>query len=188
MPQQRFYTDPDLNTGYVYTDLSADVIKIEPDDMDYIKKLHSYKREGLNNVALRSVKRERSNKENNVLRSDFKQVLQEYFAREWTLTYQPSLFSWDDEDDDDAPYSSKVQENRRIASQQINLNVQSIKVEIPSDMNILDEEKTIRVENKTGFARTPYELKQVFERFCSSMLNGWSKCYSRLNGNIVRNL
>jgi type III restriction enzyme len=175
MPQQRFYTDPDLNTGYVYTDLSADVIKIEPDDMDYIKKLHSYKREGLNNVALRSVKRERSNKENNVLRSDFKQVLQEYFAREWTLTYQPSLFSWDDEEDDDAPYSSKVQENRRIASQHVNLNVQSIKVEIPSDMNILDEEKTIRVENKTGFARTPYELKQVFERFCSSMLNGWSK-------------
>lgn len=190
MPQQRFYTDADLNTGYVYTDLSADVIKIEPDDMDYIKKLHSYKREGLNNVALRSVKRERSNKENNVLRSDFKQVLQEYFAREWTLTYQPSLFSWDDEDEDDAPYSSKVQENRRIASQHVNLNVQSIKVEIPSDMNILDEEKTIRVENKTGFARTPYELKQVFERFCSTMLNGWSKskCMSILEGAILDSL
>lgn len=186
MPQQRFYTDPILNVGYVYTDLSADVIKIEPDDMDYIHKLHSYKREGLQNVALRSFKKERSNKENNVLRSDFKKILHEKMAKEWTLIYQPSLFSWDDEDES-IPYSNQTIENRRKASQYIVLNVSRIQIEIPSDMILLDEEGVTRVENKAGFARTQYELKQVFDKFCLSLLNGWSKshCISILESAIL---
>lgn len=187
MPQQRFYTDPVLNIGYVYTDLSADVIKIEPDDMDYIRKLHSYKREGLQNVALRSYKKERSNKENNVLRSDFKKILHKRMAEAWTLTYQPSLFSWDEEEDENTQHSNQVAENRRKASEHILLNISRVQVEIPSDMILLDEEGETRVENKAGFARTPYELKQVFDKFCLSMLNGWSKsqCISILESAIL---
>lgn len=187
MPQQRFYTNPMLNVGYVYTDLSADVIKIEPDDMDYIKKLHSYKREGLENVALKSYKKERSNQENNVLRSDFKKILHKRMAEEWTLTYQPSLFSWDEEESEGTKYDSQIAENRRKASEQILLNVSRIQIEIPSDMILLDEEGVTRVENKVGFARTPYELKQVFDKFCLSLLNGWSKtqCISILESAIL---
>lgn len=187
MPQQRFYTDPLLNVGYVYTDLSADVIKIEPDDMDYIHKLHSYKREGLQNVALRSFKKERSNMENNVLRSDFKRLLHKRMADEWTLTYQPSLFSWDEEERAMGAHSNQVEENRRVASQHILLNISRVQVEIPSDMILLDEEGITRVENKVGFARTSYELKQVFDKFCSGLLSGWSKskCISILESAIL---
>lgn len=175
MPQQRFYNDPMLNTGYVYTDLSADMIKIEADSIDYINMQHAFLRDGLVNVELKSWKEERSNKENNVLRSDFKRVLSKYFATEWTLTYQPSLFSFDEEEGNTTGYDSKVAENRKVASQHIILNISKIQIEIPVDMNILDEEGLISVENKTGFARTPSELKQVFDKFCSKLLNGWSK-------------
>lgn len=175
MPQQRFYTDPILNVGYVYTDLSADVIKIEPDDMDYIKKLHSFKRDDINNIVLNSYKAERSNKENNVLRSDFKLFLQKRMAQEWTLTYMPSLFNWDEIEGKDLSYSNQIQENRKAASNFIVLNISRIQVDIPSDMILLDEEGITRVENKAGFARTANELRQVFEKFCSDRLGGWSK-------------
>lgn len=186
MPQQRFYTNPILNVGYVYTDLSADVIKIEPDDIDYIHKLHSYRREGLQNVALRSYKKERSNKENNVLRSDFKKFLHRKMAKEWTLSCMPTLFSWDEEDEE-TQYSNQIAENRNRASEYITLNVSRVQVEIPSDMILLDEEGVTRVENKAGFARTPYELKQVFDKFCLSLLHGWSKthCISILESAIL---
>lgn len=187
MPQQRFYTDPILNVGYVYTDLSADVIRIEPDDIDYIKKLHAFRRENLQNIGMKSYRSERSNKENNVLRADFKRIFQQKMAEEWTLTYQPSLFSWDEVDEEKFEFSNKVVENRNIASKHIKLDISRIQIEIPTDMILLDEEGLKYVENKTGFARTPYELKQVFDKFCSSLLTGWSKsqCISILESAIL---
>lgn len=175
MPQQHFYTNPILNTGYVYTDLSSDVIRIEADSLDYINKMHAFRRNGLQNVELTSWKEERTNKENNVLRSNFKKVLLDYFVKEWTLTYQPSLFNFDEEEGNENNYTSKVAENRQEAAKHILLNISKIQVEIPTDMNILDEEGMIVAENKTGFARTPFELKQVFDKFCAGMLGGWSK-------------
>lgn len=183
MPQQKFYSDPMLNMGYVYTDLSADVIRVEPDDIGYINMMQAKRKENLNNITLCSFKEERSNKENNVLRSDFKKVMLEYFAKEWTQTYRLKIFSWDEVEEpqiednkDELP--KDILENRRRAESFINFNIKSIKVEIPTDMEIQDEEGIIQTENKTGFARTPFEVKQVFDKFCSSQLNGWSKSQS----------
>lgn len=187
MPQQRLYNDPILNMGYVYTDLSADVIKIEPDDADYISKLHALRREGLEGVKLDAVKEERSNKENNVLKTDFRKLLKKMMAETWTLSYQPSLFDFDAEEGNPEGYTSKVAENRRIAEKHIVLNVTKIQVEIPVDMHIIDEEGETLVENKSGFARTPDEVKQVFDKFCSKMLSGWSKvkCMPVLQGALL---
>ena len=36
MPQQHFYTDDRLNYGYVYTNLSADMVQVSQDDMGYL--------------------------------------------------------------------------------------------------------------------------------------------------------
>lgn len=174
MPQQRFYNDPMLNTGYVYTDLSADMIKIEADSIDYINMQHAFRRDGLKNVELKSWKEERSNKENNVLRSDFKRVMLEYFAKELTDSLQTALDLWADENDENR-FTTSILRNRQKASQHILLDVTRIQVDIPVDMNILDEEGIVNVDNKTGFAKTPYELSQVFNKFCSKRLNGWSK-------------
>lgn len=187
MPQQRFYNDPVLNTGYVYTDLSADVIKIEPDDVDYISKMHALRRTELNNVVLDAVREERSNKENNVLRSDFRKLLKQMMADTWTLHYQPTLFDFDADEGTPDGYESKVADNRRVAEKHIVLNVTKIQVEIPVDMNIVDEEGVIMVDNKSGFARTPDEVRQVFDKFCSRLLTGWSKvkCMPVLQGALL---
>ncbi|MCQ2218966.1 MAG: DEAD/DEAH box helicase family protein [Paludibacteraceae bacterium] len=188
MPQQRFYNNPILNMGYVYTDLSADVIKIEADSIDYISMQQAVRRDGLTNITLKSYKEERSNKENNVLRADFKKVLFDYFVNEWTLQKQGSLvFSWDDDGNANVSPQSKIEENRRVASNHIILNITSVQVDIPTDMNIIDEEGVIQTQNKTGFARTPFELKKIFERFCSQMLNGWSKsqCANHLENGLL---
>lgn len=187
MPQQRFYTDPMLNTGFVYTDLSADVIKIEPDSADYISMQYAYRKKDLANVELLSFREERSNKENNVLRSDFRRVMMDFFVQNWTLQYQPSLFSFDDDEGDDGASTSRVAENRRVAERYIQLNISRIQVEIPVDMNILDEEGEVVVDNKTGFARTAGEVSQVFDKFCSRLLNGWSKskCISILQSAVL---
>lgn len=187
MPQQRFYTDPMLNIGFVYTDLSADVIKIEPDSSDYISMQYAYRRKDLSNVELVSYKEERSNKENNVLRSDFKKVLRDTFVDTMKLTYAPTLFDFDAEEDAKVGYESRVEENRKMAAQHVRLNVSSIQVEIPTDMNILDEEGNVVVENRTGFARTAGEVGQIFDRFCLGLLGGWSKskCISILESSIL---
>ncbi len=174
MPQQRFYNDPILNTGYVYTDLSADMIKIEADSIDYINMQHAYRRDGLQNVTLKSWKEERSNKENNVLRSDFKRVMMDCMSENLAVTQQTSFDFWSEEEDKDR-FTAAVAKNRQTASQFIVLNITKVQVEIPVDMNILDEEGLVKVDNKTGFARTPNELKQVFDKFCASKLTGWSK-------------
>lgn len=175
MPQQKFYQDPVLNTGYVYTDLSADVIKIEADSIDYITMQRADRKDFIQNVQLKSYKEERSNKENNVLRTDFKRIMLERIAREWTEIYEPNMYNWEEEDGNGDILSNRTEENRRVAQRHIKLDIQSVQVEIPSDMSIMDEEGEVRIENKTGFARTPYELKLVFDKFCSARLGGWSK-------------
>lgn len=137
MPQQRFYNDPILNTGYVYTDQSADMIKIEADSIDYINMQHAYRRDGLQNVTLKSWKEERSNKENNVLRSDFKRVMMDCMSENLAVSQQTTLDFWTEEEDKEK-YSSVVAKNRQTASQFIVLNISKVQVEIPVDMNILD--------------------------------------------------
>lgn len=187
MPQQRFYTDPVLNTGFVYTDLSADVIKIEPDSADYISMQYAYRKKNLSNIELVAYREERSNKENNVLRSDFKRVMMQFFVDNWTLQYQPTLFNFDEIEENDSVYTRRVAENRRVAEKHIQLNISRIQVEIPVDMTILDEEGETVVSNKTGFARTAGEVSQVFDKFCSRLLNGWSKskCISILQSAVL---
>ena len=54
MPEQHFYEDDRLNWGYVYTNLSKDIIQIVQDDMEYMSNIHAVRRENLCNVVLHS--------------------------------------------------------------------------------------------------------------------------------------
>lgn len=178
MPQQHFYGTDLLDRGYVYTDLSADMIRVEPDDAHYINTLHSYLREGIQNVQLTSDKEERSNKENNILRSDFRKLFSQWMSDTWTLQLQQSLFTFEEEATVDADQLNQTQEaNRQSVREQVKIqfDVARIQVEIPSDMEIWDEARDYVIENKTGYARTNDELAQVFDKFCGSLLGGWSK-------------
>lgn len=76
MPEQHFYTNPILNRGYVYTDLSKDKIQIVAEDMDYLHAnvLYATRRPALANVALPSVYSERLSADRNRLGSDFRKL------------------------------------------------------------------------------------------------------------------
>ena len=81
-----------LNRGYVYTNLSKDIIEIVKDDMDYLSSLHAVRRMNLNNVSLISEYNERTSADRNRLGSDFKKILMETFERNWLVTnFMPSL-------------------------------------------------------------------------------------------------
>ena len=55
MPEQRFYRDDRLNHGYVYTNLSEDIIQIVGDDMNYLSTIFANRRQEFNGITLRSV-------------------------------------------------------------------------------------------------------------------------------------
>lgn len=136
MPEQKYYTEPSLNKGYVYTDLSREKIQIVADDMNYISTLSARRRENLKNISLKSVYTERKGSDRMRLGVGFKRVLKDTMARAWTLLYEPTLFSLFEtggvsETAQQGTLDTQVIENRAKAEQHINLNVRNIVVNIP---------------------------------------------------------
>ncbi len=173
MPHQRHYSNDLLNYGYVYTNLSSDMIDIVRDDMNYISKIPVKRKAGLNNIWLNSVYQNRK-KTPHVLMSPFKGVFKQVISELWDMpNYAPLLFdSWDDVDkaqehiltDDDTLI---ISENRRKASRKgIQLDVTRIMVKIPKDLTLTGGEQHVEVEDRASFARTQSELLTVFNRFC----------------------
>ena len=72
MPEQRFYHDDRLNHGYVYTNLSEDIIQIVGDDMNYLSTIFANRRKDLNGITLRSVYQDKHFKGRNRLGADFR--------------------------------------------------------------------------------------------------------------------
>lgn len=180
MPEQKYYTDPILNKGYVYTDLSREKIQIVADDMNYISMLSARRRENLDNISLKSVYTERKGSDRMRLGVGFKSALKDVMARTWTLKYEPatlSLFETGGVLSSAAPASldTQVLENRERAKQYINLNVRNIVVNIPKDVTITNDLGTIEVEKRAKFARTMSELNRVLDAFCMKQLTHWEK-------------
>ncbi len=179
MPEQHFYQDDRLNRGYVYTNLSKDIIEIVKDDMDYMTALHAVRREGLTNVSLLSSYNERTSAERNRLGSDFKKILIDCFTDIWLLKHrQPSLFTLaqlegdEDPDEDEEGSQSQTFLNRETVKDKITFKVQSISIDIVEDLNITGEVGRTMVENKIKYVRTMQELDATFMAFCAKMLGG----------------
>lgn len=180
MPQQKFYTEPILNKGYVYTDLSKDKIQIVADDMNYISTLTAKRRENLENVSLQSVYTERKGSDRMRLGVGFKAVLKDTMAKKWTLIYEPTLFSIFEvtevsETAKQGTLDTQIIENRAKAEQYIRLDVKNITIEIPKDITITNDLGIIDVENRAKFARTQTELNRVLDGFCLRQLSQWEK-------------
>ena len=179
MPEQKFYTNPLLNKGYVYTDLSRRQVEIASDDMAYISRMRAERRPKLTNVELTSTYTERKSSDRRRLGPKFRGILKDALARQWSLTYNPTLFSlFEDEDEPTDDVEAKKAGNRVIAARTVKLDVASISVEIPKDLVIADELGTVEVTNRVRFARTSTELSRVFDDYCLSQLSGWEKYWS----------
>lgn len=173
MPQQRHYSNEALNYGYVYTNLSADIIQIVQDDMNYISTIYAKRREDINNITLNSVYQNRR-KTPHVLMSPFKKIFKDVVRDEWGLP-QTELFGadmgWDDLDESNGEETTAEEytliENRRKANRHgIKTDISKIMVKIPKDLNFVGNERLIEVDNRAKFARTQGELLASFHQFC----------------------
>lgn len=177
MPEQKFYQDDRLNRGYVYTNLSKDIIEIVRDDMDYLSALHAVRRENLNNVSLWSEYNERTSAERNRLGSDFKRHLMKTFTDTWLVsTRMTSLFTaaqldgMDEEACEEEEVQSQAFKNREAVKNKINFNVHSIGIDIIEDLEMTGEIGIKMVNHKAKYVRTMQELDTAFLAFCSKML------------------
>ena len=172
MPQQRHYTNDTLNYGYVYTNLSADMIEVVRDDMSYISKIPVQLRPGITNIQLKSVYQNRR-KTPHVLMSPFKEEFKKVVSEAWDLPLQelfPIDADWSSIDSSSVFASEDertIVENRRKASMHgIQLDVQRILVKIPKDLLLTGGEERVQTNDRASFARTQSELLAAFNDFC----------------------
>ena len=191
MPEQRFYRNPLLNKGYVYTDISKDKIQIVADDMDYLHKsmLQAVRRNDLDNVQLVSCYEVRRSADRNRLGPDFRRVLTKTFEDRWTMTAElplPLVFEDEDEEQNEPSNSqqtdteSTIAKNRQAAERlRIRLDVKNVNIEIPADIFFQNEANTtIETGEKAKFTRTAGEVDRVFIDWCRQMLGGYEKAHS----------
>ena len=187
MPEQRFYRNPLLNKGYVYTDISKDKIQIVADDMDYLHKsmLQAVRRNDLDNVQLVSCYEVRRSADRNRLGPDFRRVLTKTFEDLWLLTTAlPIPFLFDDydeaQDSEQTDSESIIAKNRQAAERlRIRLDVKNVNIEIPADIFFQNEANTtIETGEKAKFTRTAGEVDRVFIDWCRQMLGGYEKAHS----------
>ena len=183
MPEQKFYQDDRLNRGYVYTNLSKDIIEIVRDDMDYLSSLHAVRRKNLNNVSLWSAYNERTSAERNRLGSDFKRHLLLTFTDNWLVAASSGSFftasemsgeSTGNEDEkgkeEDGDIQSQAFKNREAVKNKINFQVRNISIELVEDVTISGEVGRSQIDHKVKYVRTMQELDATFMAFCGKML------------------
>lgn len=178
MPEQKFYQDDRLNKGYVYTNISQNLVKIEPEDMDYLSTIHTIRRENLCNVSLQSEYCERPAISRKRLGSDFQPLLVKVFEEQLQVNNrQPMLFTEEElfgldplPEEDESAHESQHSKNRRAVMNKIEFRVQSIGVEIIEDLNITGEVGQTLAANKAKYIRTMQELNATFNVFCARLI------------------
>lgn len=179
MPEQHFYEDDRLNWGYVYTNLSKDIIKIVKDDMDYMTNIHAVRRENLCNVVLRSEYCEKPAIARKRLGPDFKGVLARVFEDVLLVkNRQLSLFTIDDlegnvddEDTEDVEAAESIYaKNRKACEDKITFKVRSIGIDLIEDVSITGETGETHVDKKARYVRTMQELNNSFNAFCAKCI------------------
>lgn len=177
MPEQKYYTDQRLNQGYVYTNLSKDIIEIVKDDMDYLStNIVAVRRKNINNIILDSEYSERLSADRNRLGSDFKEVLVNAFKSQWALEHvQLSLFTEDDLfGDSRSTYQVDVQNqaylNRHNSKVTIRWDVPYVSVDIVRDLEMTGEVGRRIVESKATYVNNVTDLTAMYLAFCKKLL------------------
>ena len=179
MPEQHFYEDDRLNWGYVYTNLSKDIIQIVQDDMDYMTNIHAVRRENLCNVVLRSEYCERPAIARKRLGPDFKGVLAKVLEEKLLVkNRQISLFTIDDLEGNaegngtgnDEAADNVCAKNRETCQDKITFKVRSIGIDLIEDVSITGETGETHVDKKARYVRTMQELNNSFNAFCAKCI------------------
>ncbi|MBD5199987.1 MAG: DEAD/DEAH box helicase family protein [Bacteroidales bacterium] len=180
MPEQKYYPDQRLNQGYVFTNLSKDMIEIVKGDMNYLStNMIAKRREGIKNIVLDSEYSERLSLDRNRLGTDFKDILKSTFISEWDLECgQTRLFSNDDIFGDSKPNansgdtSNKTYQNQQAAINLhgINFSVKNISTNIVKDLEITGEVGTRIITSKAAYINNIADLTAMYLAFCKKLL------------------
>ena len=180
MPEQHFYNDERLNYGYVYTNLSADIISVVGDDMNYISSVYANRREWLTNVDLRSVYMDR-HEQRNRLGSGFRRILCNVLEDKLKLQ-QVQLFDLTVQDDaldvgqQNSILDAELAQNREKARKGgLHLDVARIFIEIPQDTQLTGVDGEVVVVKKARIARNASELDSLFTLFCRSHVGSYAR-------------
>ncbi len=165
MPEQKHYQDLSLNYGYVFTNLSRDVINIVKDDMDYIvqnKAIRSngYKPIGLNSFFINT------RLERNRLSSKFRRCLYDAADELFDLATNPEVSGTE---------SIFIYNERRFKECFIELDVNNIEISIPKNVNLSPDIGVTYVEQVERFAKTKSELDILFRQFCRNHVGKYAK-------------
>ncbi len=188
MPEQKYYLNPLLNKGYVYTNISSSRIAVTGESEDYWKQnlTIAYRRENLNNIALKSVYEFYPASDRNRLGTDFGQFLYEFIKKYWLQSsVHVPLFGIDDDGNmiiqSSLPnFGENVISNREIAETKLRIrfNVKGISINIPKDLFIQNEESEINVDDSIEYTRTNEKIYKIFIDYCRSLLSQYEKAAS----------
>ncbi|MCB9191506.1 MAG: DEAD/DEAH box helicase family protein [Flavobacteriales bacterium] len=165
MPEQKHYPDPLLNNGYVYTNLSKDVIYIVQEDMDYIVQNKAYRIDRYRDIALQSAfinTRLTRNRLGSTFRRCLYEAAEEYFG----LTRDASATGG---------LTTEEYNKKQLTAKFIEMDVDQIEIPIPKDLELAIVEGSTRVEEKEKFAKTVNELNVLFRQFCRDHVGGYAK-------------
>lgn len=161
MPEQKHYPKAELNQGYVYTNLSKDKIEIVKDDMSYITMNKARRKEDYKQVMLNSTYIN-TRIVRNRLGAKYRLALYETAEAMWSISK-------------DLAASGIFDHNKnRLIEKFIELNVNSIEVTIPENVNLTGELETKFVTETARFAKTQSELNQLFRLFCRANVGAFA--------------
>lgn len=188
MPEQHFYKNDVLNYGYVFTDLSADMISIVGDDMNYISTLYANRKKDLQNITLLSSYTDKHGVVRNRLGSQFRNIFYKTLEEEWEqnplMLFSPEDFFEDDDEVEDAEdiqkkeenLDAKIKLNRYNAKRHgVQTDVSRILVAIPKDTPLTGDSGIVEITDKARLALNATELRNLFTMFCRKNVGGFSK-------------
>ena len=177
MPEQKHYSDPRLNFGYVYTNLSTEYIEIENESLDLLTTFEAHRVENLQNVRLTSQYEERLASSRNRLGGDFKAILKKAFEKSWLVkTEAPMLFTLEEpeaeyEGEKSIPINTAEENVKKVTNtQNVNFKVSSIGVNVVRDVKVTGEVGYTVAKNETKYVKTFSELERMFHLFCQRQL------------------
>ncbi len=168
MPEQKHYPNPMLNNGYVYTNLSKDMIYIVQEDIDYIVQNRATRIDEYQEIALDSAFIN-TRLTRNRLSSNFRKCLYEAAENYFGLTRDATKTGG---------LTFEEYNRNQLASKFIELDVDKIEIPIPKDVEIAIEVGATRVDDKEKFAKTTNELNVLFRQFCREHVGGYAKADS----------
>jgi type III restriction enzyme len=164
MPEQKHYTNSALNYGYVYTNLSKDIIKIVQDDLDYIVQNKAIRISDYKPIELKSSfinTRLVRNRLSSVFRRCFYLAAEEFFGvtQNIEISGSESIFYYN---------------TNKLRQKFISLDINQIEIPIPRDVIIEIEIGVVRATEMERFAKTQSELDILFRQFSRQNVDAYA--------------